>query len=46
MSQQELRDKLDYTEKQMNLLTSEIKDKIRHMVEEVDRKVRKISNTI
>ncbi len=36
---QEAKDKLDYTDKQLNLLTSEIKDKIRQMTEEVEKRV-------
>lgn len=35
----EMADELDYMEKQLGLLTSEIKDKIKAMVEDVDRKV-------
>ena len=35
----EAKDKLDFTEKQLNLLTSEIKHKILQMVEEVEKKV-------
>jgi mitofusin len=36
---QESADKLDYTSKQLALLTSETKDKIKQMVENVERKV-------
>ncbi len=36
---QEKRDQLDYVEKQLSLLTSEIKEKIRQMREEVEIKV-------
>ena len=39
LDQREVRDKLDYTDKQLTLLTGEMKDKIKQMVEEVDRKV-------
>ncbi len=35
----ESQDRMDYIEKQLNLLTSEIKDKIKAMSEEVERKV-------
>lgn len=35
----EAQDKLDYTAKQLNLLSAEIKDKIKQMTEEVERKV-------
>ena len=35
----EMGDELDYMEKQLTLLTSEIKDKIRSMVEDVQNKV-------
>ena len=36
----EAQDRLDYTAKQLNLLSAEIKDKIKQMTEEVERKVR------
>ena len=36
---QETKDKLDYTSKQLNLLTEEIKEKICDMTENVERKV-------
>ena len=35
----ETQDRLDYTEKQLRLLSDDIKEKIKLMVEEVDRKV-------
>ena len=35
----EAQDRLDYTAKQLNLLSAEIKDKIKQMTEEVERKV-------
>ena len=37
---QEVVDKFDFTEKQLRLLTDEIKQKIVHMTEEVEKKVR------
>ena len=39
-TRRELADELDYMEKQLTLLTTEIKEKIRAMVEDVERKVR------
>lgn len=36
----ETKDKLDYTDKQLHLLTSEIKEKIKQMTEDVEEKVR------
>jgi len=41
----EAQDKLDYTAKQLNLLSAEIKDKIKQMTEEVERKVGHMSHT-
>nr|CAG4643729.1 EOG090X01A3 [Lepidurus arcticus] len=40
-AKRELLDKLDFTEKQLQLITMEMKDKIRNMVEEVEQKVSK-----
>ena len=39
IKRQETRDELEYLDKQLILLTSEIKDKIKSMVEEVERNV-------
>lgn len=41
MNRKELWDKIDFTEKQLQLLTHEMKDKIRQMVEDVECKVSK-----
>lgn len=38
-NRREMADELDYMEKQLMLLTTEIKDKIKGMVEDVERKV-------
>lgn len=38
-SRREMADELDYLEKQLTLLTNEIKDKIKTTVEDVERKV-------
>ncbi|KAG5305534.1 MARF GTPase, partial [Acromyrmex insinuator] len=40
----ELHDKLNFTEQQLMLLTQEMKDKIHHMVEDVEQKVSKALN--
>lgn len=37
----EVHDKLNYTEQQLMLLTQEMKDKIHHMVEDVEQRVSK-----
>jgi mitofusin len=38
-SKREIHDKMNFTEQQLLLLTQEMKDKIRHMVEDVEQKV-------
>lgn len=40
----EVHDKLNFTEQQLRLLTQEMKDKIHHMVEDVEQKVSKALN--
>ncbi|CAG0908799.1 unnamed protein product, partial [Cyprideis torosa] len=39
VNKRELSDKLDFTNKQLHILTAEMKDKICHLVEDVERKV-------
>ncbi len=41
LARKELWDKIDFTDKQLQLLTQEMKDKIRQMVEDVEGKVSK-----
>lgn len=43
-SRREVLDHLDFTEKQLQLITVEMKDKICKMVEEVEHKVRMLCN--
>jgi uncharacterized protein YoxC len=38
-TRREMADELDYMEKQLMLLTAEIKDKIKSIVEDIERKV-------
>jgi len=39
VAKKEIHDKLNFTEQQLLLLTQEMKDKIRHMVEDVEQRV-------
>jgi mitofusin len=39
LTKKEICDKLNFTEQQLLLLTQEMKDKIRHMVEDVEQRV-------
>ena len=43
-TRREMADELDYLEKQLTLLTNEIKDKIKSTVEDVERKVTAVWN--
>ena len=43
-TRREMADELDYLEKQLTLLTNEIKDKIKSTVEDVERKVTAVLN--